>query len=339
MRSVWISRQGGPEVLQVRESPDPEPGPGQVRIRVKAAGINFADLLMRQGLYPGAPKVPFVPGYEAAGVIDRLGSPADGRREGERVVVPSNFGGYSDTLVARADEVLPIPEGKSFESAAALTVNYLTAYEAMVNLGHIKKGQSMLVHGAAGGVGTAAAQIARIFDVEVFGTASPSKHGYLKRLGVAHCIDYNTEDFEAVVRKQTRRRGVDLVLDPIGGYSFRKSYRSLAPGGKLILYGFSAAEAGGRRSLLKVAWQAFRTPRFSSFDLMMENRGVIGLHLGRMTGEKARLLAGMTQLVAWWREGRIEPQVGKAFPFTEAAEAHRYIHDRKSTGKVVLTMP
>lgn len=337
MKAVYITRAGGPQVLELRESPDPQPGPGQVRVRVKAAGVNFADILMRMGLYPGAPKPPFIPGYEAAGVVDKLGDGARNVEEGMGVVAPVNYGGYSDTLLVRADEVFPIPRGKSFQAAAALTVNYLTAYEALVEQGHLQKGRKILVHGAAGGVGIAAIQVAKIFGAEVYGTASPSKHDVLRKLGVRP-IDYNKEDFESRIKEWTNGRGVDLVLDPVGGVNFKKSYRSLAPGGKLILYGFSAAAAGPERSWLRLLWHGLRTPRFSAFDLMTANKGVIGIHLGRMTGEKDRLRPHMAQLVDWWAADKIEPVVGASFPLALARSAHEFIQDRRNVGKVVLAM-
>lgn len=342
MKAIHITRHGGPEVLELRSSPDPEPGAGHVRVRVKAAGVNFADIMMRMGLYPGAPAAPFVPGYEAAGVVDAVG-PGLPRgaalKAGDRVVVPTNFGGYADTVLAKASEVFPIPEGKSFEEAAALTVNYLTAYMALVEQGHLREGRKVLVHGAAGGVGIAAAQIAKIHGAEVFGTASAAKHAAARKEGVDHPIDYRTEDFEAVVKKATGGRGVDVVLDPIGGAHFSRSYRCLAPGGKLIVYGFSAGAPGKTRRLLSLLWHWLRTPSFSPLEMMTSNRGVIGLHLGRMTGETEALKEAMVQLVKWWTEGRIRPVVGAVYPAERAAEAHAFIQDRGNTGKVVLTFP
>lgn len=337
MKSVYITRQGGPEVLQLRESADPIPGAGEVRVKVKAVGINFADLLMRMGLYPGAPKTPFVPGYEAAGVIDQPGPGVINWRAGDRVVVPTNFGGYSDTLVAKADEIFRIPEGKSLEAGAALAVNYLTAYEALIEQGNLRKGGRVLIHSVAGGVGLAAVQVAKIFGAEIFGTASASKHDFLKKQGVHHCIDYRTQNFEKEVRSITKGAGVHVVLDPVGGASFGRSYRSLAKSGKLILYGFSAAASGPTRGLLNMAWQWLKTPSFSPFDLMMENRGVIGLHLGRMTDQKELLAAAMMQLVTWWEQGKIEPVIGATFPLELAGKAHEFIQSRQNIGKVVLT--
>ena len=337
MKSVYITRQGGPDVLQLRETPDPEPKAGQVRVRVKAVGVNFADLLMRMGLYPGAPALPFVPGYEAAGVIDKVEGGVNGWRAGDRVVVPTNFGGYTDTLIANADEIFRIPEGKSLEAGAALAVNYLTAYEALIEQGNLRKGGRVLIHSIAGGVGLAAVQIAKIFDAEIFGTASSSKHDFLKKHGVHHCIDYRTQNFETEVKTITKGAGIHVIMDPVGGASFGRSYRSLAKGGKLILYGFSAAASGPTRGLLNTAWQWLRSPSFSPFDLMMENRGVIGLHLGRMTDQKDLLQAAMTQLVSWWEQGKIDPVVGATFPLELAAKAHEFIAERRNIGKVVLT--
>lgn len=338
MQSVRISRFGGPETLELFESAAPRPGLGQVRVRVRAIGVNFADILMRMGLYPGAPALPFVPGYEAAGEIESAGQ-GSRWKPGERVIVPTNYGGYSDTLLANDDEVFAIPNGRSFEAAAALTVNYLTAYEALIGQGGLREGQSVLIHGAAGGVGVAAAQLCRILRAKALGTCSASKHEFALSQGVTRCIDARAEDFEPIVRRETGGRGVDVALDPIGGDSFRKSYRCLAPGGKLILYGFSASAPGRRRSLPKVLWQYVRTPRFSSFDLMLDNRGVIGLHLGRLAGEKPRLASAMRQLVDWWEDDRISPVVGATFPLSAAAQAHAYIQNRESVGKVVLTIP
>jgi synaptic vesicle membrane protein VAT-1 len=335
VKTVQITAQGGPDVLQVRESPDPTPGEGQIRVRVKASGINFADILMRMGLYPGAPPVPFAPGYEACGEIDELGPNVMSWKKGDKVVIPTNFGGYADTLIAKADEVFRVPAGKSCEAGAALTVNYLTAYAALVDQGHLQKGQRVLIHGAAGGVGIAAVQIAKIFGAEIYGTASASKHEVLKKEGV-HCIDYRAEDFEKVVRAKTKGQGVHVALDPVGGASFSKSYRSLAKGGKLILYGFSAAAPGEKRSMLRVGWEWLRTPSFSAFDLMMDNRGVVGLHLGRMTDQKEPLTRAMRQLVEWWEQGKIEPMVGASFPAALASKAHEYIQSRQNVGKVVL---
>lgn len=338
MKQVVIARQGGPEVLEVRESEDPQPGRGQVRVRARAVGVNFADTLMRMGMYPGAPVVPFTPGYEACGVVDAVGPEVTAWRAGDKVIVPTNFGGYADTLIAPADQIFRLPDGKTFEQGAALTVNYLTAYEALVEQGHLREGGRVLVHGAAGGVGVAASQIAKIYKAFVFGTASKSKHDFCREHGVDRPIDYRSEDFETVIRKETNGGGVHCALDPIGGHSFRKSYRSLAPTGKLLCYGFSAAATGTKRNLLTLVWHYLRTPSFSPLALMGENRGVIGIHMGRLPGEKALLSAAMQELLRWWEQGKIAPVVGATFPLEHAGKAHEYIQGRGSVGKVVLTV-
>lgn len=338
MKAVQITRNGGPEVLSVVEQKDPQPGAGQVRVRVRAVGVNFADILMRMGLYPGAPKAPFTPGYEAAGVVDAVGAGVVAWREGDRVVVPTNYGGYATALVADAGAIFRVPDGKTLEAAAALTVNYLTAYEALVEQGNLKKGRRVLVHGAAGGVGIAALQIAKVFGAEVWGTASPSKHDIVRAHGAKRAIDYHKEDFEDVVMKETKGRGVHVVLDPVGGHSFKKSYRCLAKSGKLIMYGMSSAASGQKRSLLRVAWELFRTPKFSPFDLMTSNKGVVGIHLGRMTDQQELLAEAMRELIGWWADGKIEPLVGATFPLELAGRAHEFIQQRQNVGKVVLTV-
>lgn len=337
MKTVEITRLGGPEVLSVVERPDPSPGPGQVRVRVRAAGVNFADILMRMGLYPGAPKAPFTPGYEAAGVVDAVGSGVVAWREGDRVVVPTNYGGYASALVANATDIFRVPDGKSLEAAAALTVNYLTAYEALVEQGHLRKGRRVLVHGAAGGVGIAALQIARIFGAEVWGTASASKHDVVRAQGCKRPIDYRKEDFEKVVLRETKGQGVHVALDPVGGHSFAKSYRCLAKTGRLVMYGMSSAATGEKRSMLRVLWELWRTPKFSAFDLMTSNKAVVGIHLGRMTDQKEHLAESMRELLGWWADGKIEPLVGATFPLEHAGRAHEYIQNRQNVGKVVLT--
>ncbi len=337
MKAVQITAHGGPEKLALRELPTPAPGAGQVRVRVKAIGVNFADVLMRMGLYPGAPALPFTPGYEAAGVVEDCGAGVNAWRPGDRVMAPTNYGGYCDTLVARENELFRIPDGKSFEAAAALTVNYLTAYEALVEQGHLQEGQSVLVHGAAGGVGVAALQIGRIFSARVFGTASATKHAVAREHGCTRPIDYRREDFEKVILRETNGAGVHVALDPIGGHSFRKSYRCLGKGGKLICYGMSSVAGGSKRSVLRLLWELWRTPRFGPLDLMTSNKGVIGLHLGRMTDQKETLARAMRTLLGWWEQGKLAPLVGQTFPLEHAARAHEYLQSRQSVGKVVLT--
>ncbi|HEY0037168.1 MAG TPA: medium chain dehydrogenase/reductase family protein [Longimicrobium sp.] len=336
MRQVWITRRGGPDVLQVREAPDPEPGPGEVRIRVAAAGINFADILARMGLYPDAPRLPAVVGYEVAGTVDRVGSGVTAVREGDRVGALTRFGGYSSTVVVAEGQVNRLPDDLSFEKAAAIPVNYLTAWIMLVHLGNVRAGDRVLVHAAAGGVGLAALQICRARGAEVIGTASASKHARLREMGVAHCIDYRTQDFQAEVKRITGGAGVDIALDAVGGDSFRKSFRSLAPLGRLYVFGVSSFATGERRNVVSALRGMLQTPRFHPFPLMNSNRGVHGVNLGHLWKRTDLLARMLGEIMAGVRDGTLDPVVDRVFPFDRAGEAHAYIQGRGNFGKVLL---
>ncbi len=335
MKQVFIARQGGPEVLEVREAPDPEPGAGEVRIRVHAAGVNFADIMARMGLYPDAPPLPCVVGYEVAGVIDAVGDGVSTFAKGDRVLAMTRFGGYSDTVVVPVEQALPIADDLSFEAAASIPVNYLTAWLMLVELGNVSAGHRVLVHAVAGGVGQAAVQICKWRGATVIGTASASKHARLRELGVEHTIDYRTEDFETVVRQKVGE--IDIVLDAVGGDSFAKSYRLLAPMGRLFMFGISSFAPGQKRSILSALAGLLRMPKFKPVDLMNDNRGVFGVNLGHLW-DKAEALRGMLAAI---RErvdaGDFVPVVDRTFDFDHAGDAHRFIQDRKNFGKVLLT--
>lgn len=337
MRQVWIPRHGGPEVLEVREAPDPTPGPGEVRIRVAAAGVNFADVLARMGLYPDAPPLPTVVGYEVAGVVDAVGDGAVGLREGDRVAATTRFGGYSEAVCVPAEQARAIPDALSFQAAAAIPVNYLTAWIMLVHLGNVRAGDRVLVHAAAGGVGQAALQICRWKGAEVIGTASAGKHARLKAAGAAHCIDYTRQDFEAEVKRVTGGKGVDIALDAVGGASFRKSYRCLAPLGRLYLFGVSAMAPGKRRSLLSAAKGLLEMGSFRPIPLMNDNRGVQGVNLGHLWGQRALLASCLEQIVERVADGTFVPVVDGAYSFARAADAHARLQDRGNFGKVLLT--
>ena len=262
MRQVIIPRFGGPDVFETREVPDPTPGDGEIRIRVRAAGVNFADILARLGLYPDAPKPPMVVGYEVAGHIDAMGRSVVGFSDGDRVVALTRFGGYADAVVVPAAQAFACPDDLSDAEAAAVPVNYLTASLALYRMAALGIGETVLVHNAGGGVGIAATQLARLRRATVIGTASAFKHDALRSFGVDHAIDYRVADVPEEVKKLTHGRGVDVILDPIGGRSFMASYQMLAPLGRLVVFGLSAAAPGQRRN----AWRAFHawmsTPRF-----------------------------------------------------------------------------
>lgn len=337
MRQVWIQSIGRPEVLSVKEAPDPTVKDGEIRVRVKAAGINFADILARMGLYPDAPKIPCVVGYEVSGVVDEVGKGVDGFSEGDRVVCFTKFGGYSDVLCVPALQAKLLPESLSFESGAAIPVNYLTAWMMLVYLGNVHKGETVLVHAAAGGVGQAAIQICKHFGANIIGTASEPKHARLKEMGVSHCIDYRTENFEKRVRELTKNEGVQIVLDAVGGKSFPKSYRCLSHLGRLFMFGVSSFAPGSKRSLIAAASGFMSLPKFKPIPMMNENRGVFGFNLGHLWHKSELIKEILTEVVDLAAAGTFNPTVDKCFPMEEAAAAHQYIQDRKNFGKVLLT--
>jgi len=338
MRQVWITRSGAPGVLQVREAADPTPSAGQLRIRVEASGVNFADVMGRLGVYPDLPPLPVVPGYEVAGRVDAVGEGVDGSWVGKDVLSLTRFGGYSDVVCVPAIQVVERPQGLSATEAAAIPVNYLTAYQLVVVMGGLRRGETVLIHSAGGGVGIAATQLAVHLGARVFGTASIGKHAFLKELGVSECIDYRTEDFEERVRELTGGRGVELVLDAVGGDSFKKSYRSLSATGRLGMFGFSAAVSGTERSLWSYVKGAAQMPwfQFNPVALMNENKGAFGVNVGHLWNEQERVLGWLEALMELQSEGVVKPRVDSVFSFADAAEAHRRLQDRKNIGKVIL---
>ncbi len=336
MRQVWITKRGGPEVLQVREAADPAPKEGEVRIRVAAAGVNFADVLARMGLYPDAPPLPTVVGYEVAGTVDAVGAGVAGFREGDRVGALTRFGGYADVVCVPVAQAFPLPAALSFEKAGTVPVNYLTAWIMLVHLGCVRAGDRVLVHAVAGGVGQAAVQICRWRGAEVVGTASAGKHARLREMGVAHCIDYRTQDFEAEVRRLYGKGGVDVALDAVGGESFKKSYRCLGPLGRLYIFGVSSFAPGRRRSVVAALRGLASMPRFSPIDMMNRNRGVHGVNLGHLWHRTELLNQMLGEIMALVADGAFDPVVDQVFPLDRAGDAHARLQDRQNFGKVLL---
>ena len=336
MRQAVIPRYGAADVFEMREGPDPTPREGEVRIRVRAAGINFADILARIGLYPDAPKPPIVVGYEVAGVVDATGPGVSHPLEGDRVVALTRFGGYSDVVVVPAWQAFRFPDRLSDAEAAAVPVTYLTAAIALYKMAAVTAGEIVLVHNAGGGVGIAATQLARLRRATVIGTASAAKHHALRRFGVEHAIDYRTASVEEEVKRFTRGRGVDVILDPIGGASFGASYRMLAPLGRLVMLGISSM-SGEKRNAWRVlrSWWAMKA--FDPLSLINRNRGVFGLNVGHLWDERRQLQPLMDYLMTELSAGRLEPIVARTFPLERAGDAHRFIQSRANIGKVVLT--
>jgi len=336
MRQIVTTRNGGVEVLEVQNAPDPKPAPGEVVIAVRAAGLNFADILARQGLYPDGPKKPCVMGYEVAGVVEEIGEGVDRDLVGKPVFAMTRFRGQVEKVAVRANQVFEKPEALSFEQTAAIPVNYLTAYALLVVMGGLRKSESVLIHNAGGGVGLAALDIAKNIGATIYGTASPGKHEFLRQRGLDHPIDYRNQDWLPVLKELTNGRGVELVTDPIGGAHWKKSYAALRTTGRLGMFGVSTASANGLKGKLKLIKAALQMPRFHPLGLLNKNRGVFGLNLGHMWHEPDKIAEWLQAIMAGVSEGWIRPYVDKAFPFEQAGEAHSYMESRKNLGKVVL---
>ena len=336
MRQIVTTTTGDIDVLKVQQKPDPTLRDDQVLIRVRAAGLNFADILSRQGLYPDSPPKPCVMGYEVAGVVEAVGKDVNSSFEGKSVAAMTRFGGQSDLVAVKATQIFEKPAKLTFEQAAAIPVNYLTAYALLVVMGSLHAGESVLIHNAGGGVGLAAIDIAKKIGAETYGTASPGKHQFLAERGLDHAIDYRKQDWLPVLKDMTNGRGVDLVIDPIGGAHWKKSYAALRATGRLGMFGISTVSANGLAGKLNMLKAAIQTPRFHPFALLNKNRGVFGLNLGHMWHEPEKVAVWMRDILRGVEEGWVNPYVDRAFSFEEAGAAHRYLEERKNIGKVVL---
>lgn len=333
MRAVVITRRGGPEVLKVEERPSPDPGPGQVLIEVAAAGVNFADTMARVGMYEEAPPLPCVVGYEVAGTVKAHGEGvgASAVPIGTRVMAGTRFGGYSEEVVVGTNDLLPLPDGMSFEEGAAIPVSYGTAWAGLIGFASLKAGERVLIQAAAGGVGIAATQIAKDAGAMLWGTASPGKHDAIRKQGIDHPLDYTSDGWEKGLP------GMDVVMDAVGGKSFRRSYDLLRPGGRLVAYGASSVMAGERRNMIKAMPKALRMVRgFSLLDQMASSRSVIGLNMLRLWEDRGTLAPWIEPVADLLARGVVRPVVSDVVPFDNAPEAHRILGERRNVGKVVL---
>jgi NADPH:quinone reductase-like Zn-dependent oxidoreductase len=330
VQAVVITKHGGPGVLQVQERPDAPLAPGAVRIDVAAAGVNFADVMARMGLYADAPKPPCVIGYEVAGTILEVGDGVHGQTPGQRVLAGTKFGGYASQVVVPATDVVALPDQLTFEQGAAIPVNYTTAWAGLIGYGNLQPQERVLIHSAGGGVGIAATQIAKRFGGEVYGTASPGKHERISELGVDHPLDYTKPGWENGLPK------FDLILDAIGGKSFRASYSMLRPGGRLVAFGASAVVSGQRRNIVTALRTVARMPRFNMLKQMSESKAVIGLNMLSLWKDRETLEPWVAPLRALLADGTVKPVVAGDFSFKDAGAAHTMITERRNVGKVVL---
>ncbi|MEQ9547418.1 MAG: medium chain dehydrogenase/reductase family protein [Marinobacter sp.] len=337
MKRVTIPKAGASSVLTFEECPDLHAGPGEMRIAVKASGINFADIMARQGLYQDAPAFPFTAGYEVSGIVDSVGDGVDPQWFGKPVLALSRFGGHATQVVVAADQVFEKPDTFSFEEGAAIPVNYLTAWQAIVVCGALQPEDTVLIHNAGGGVGLAALDIAQHIGATTIGTASPGKHDYLKSRGLNHVIDYRNDDWFEELMSLTDGKGAELILDPLGGESWRKSYNALRSTGRLAMFGISAASGNGVTRKLALAKTALMMPFFHPISLMNQNKSVFGINMGRLWHEPEKIRVWMNKIMTGAEQGWIKPTIARSFHFEDAARAHDYIEGRANIGKVVLT--
>ncbi|MFC7204078.1 zinc-binding alcohol dehydrogenase family protein [Haloferax namakaokahaiae] len=320
MRTVVVPEYGSSDALDVRDADVPEPAPGEVRIAVEAAGINFADIMQRRGHYRNGPEPTYTPGLEAAGTIDAVGEGVE-REVGERVVALTGGGAYAEYVTAPATALFDVPESMSSAEAAGFPVQFLTAYNCLHGWGELEAGERVLIHAAAGGVGTAAVQLASLADAETYGTASTeAKISLALDLGLDHGIQYTETDFRDVIAAETED-GVDLVLDGVGGQTFDRSLDALADFGRIVTYGAASGDVA----------------KADTTRLLFENKSVVGFHLGNaMQKRPESVLRAVPELSKLLADGELEVVVGETFALEDAAEAHQYVEDRKSVGKVVL---
>lgn len=335
---VVITAAGGPERLRTRTSRLAPPGVGEVQVEVLAAGINFADILARQGLYPDAPPLPCVVGYEFSGTVRAVGATTDDALVGQEVFGLTRFGGYSSGLNVPAEQVFAKPQHLTHAEAASLPVSYATAWQLLVVQGGLRAGETVLIQNAGSGVGLAALDVARHVGARTIGTASAPKHAFLAERGLDDAVDYRTGDWVREVRDLTDGRGVELVIDPMGGESFRKSRAVLRPTGRLGMFGISAVSSNqGLRGKLRLAKTAALMPVFHPVPLMNDNHGAFGVNLGHMWGEVEKIRGWLEEITGGIEAGWVRPHVDSTYTFAHAPDAHAHIEARRSLGKVVLT--
>ncbi|MDO8431545.1 MAG: quinone oxidoreductase [Candidatus Binatus sp.] len=321
MKAIVFDKIGGPEVMKIADVPRPEVKPGTVLLRVRAAGINFADTLFRQGQYLMQPQLPDTPGLECAGEIEAIGAGVTNLKAGQRVAALGSKM-YAEYALAPAAQVIPIPDSTSFAEGAAFPIQVLTAWHMLHTSHRTGPGQTVLVHSAAGGVGIVAVQIAKAAGARVIGTvSSDSKFALVKEYGADDVINYSTHDFAAEANRLTGGRGVDLILDAVGATTLEKGLTCLAPFGHLILYG----RAGGPPEPLNL------------FKLFEKSIKVSGFVLYTVTAVPEVMRRGIEESFKLMASGKLKLVVGKSFPLAEAAEAHRFMESRQSTGKLILT--
>tara|TARA_B110000008_G_C16952822_1_gene557017 strand:- start:269 stop:1291 length:1023 start_codon:yes stop_codon:yes gene_type:complete len=335
MERIVYTRIGGPDSIEIINEKLEQAVENEVKVRVYRAGINFADLMMRQGLYGSNPEFPFTPGYEVSGIITEMGDDVENLKIGDRVIAMTGFGGYAEEVIVSSNRIIPMPNNMSFDQAAAMPVTYGTAYHMLVHLGGIKDGDSILIHHAAGGVGTAAAQICKSFGAKIIiGTASKSKKEFVESMGM-YFVDRDSEDFVKVCKKLTNGKGVHQAIDPVAGKHLMKSYNSLRNGGKLHCFGASSAVPKEKRSMMAALRMMINTPKFNPIKMMNSNKAIFGVHMGRMDDEEV-FRSHLKELGMLLKNGEIDPIIDSVWRFEDVSKAQKHMHQRKNKGKVLL---
>ena len=337
MKAAFVTQYGGPEVLEIRETPVPVPAPKDLLVRVRAIGLNFADIFGRFGVYPGTPKPPFIPGLEFSGTVEAVGPDVLHFRPGERVMGYCRLGSHAEYVLVNENYATIVPDAMSYEEGASFLATGLSAYHGIVRLATLSPGEKILIHAAAGGVGLASVQIARDLGAEVFATAgSEEKVSFARSYGAHHVINYMQYDFAEEVLRLSGKYGVDVVMDSVGGEVFKKSWQLLAQMGRYVLFGVSAVTGKGPLSRLKAASvYTMMRPIFPP-SLMGANKGIFGFNLGTLTGKEKYFREAGIELLRFYRRGVLKPVIGRIFPFEEIVEAHRFLQTRQSVGKVVV---
>lgn len=336
MRAVVLSSHGGPEVLVPRDLPDPEPGPGEIRVAVETIGLNYAEVLSRKGLYGWAPELPYVLGMEAAGRVDRVGGGVTHVGIGDVVLVGRQSGAYAEYVVQAADRVLPAPSGFSMEECAAFAVNYATAWVALVKMARSRPDDRILVTAAAGGVGTAAVQIARGLGCTVFASASTAeKLEVARERGADELVEYGTPGFAARLRDAVGSQGVDVVLETVGGDVFKACDSVLAPFGRIVVAGYAGLDYTLWNPLSW--WRAWRgVPRMPLESMYRRSTGLLSTHLGYLIADAGLMRRMWHEITGFVSDHAIRPVVGHVLMLDDVAEAHRLMESRASVGKIVL---
>ncbi|XP_071967885.1 synaptic vesicle membrane protein VAT-1 homolog [Engystomops pustulosus] len=336
-KSLVLSGHGGYDKVKLQtKKGQPKPKAGELLIRVRACGLNFSDLLARQGVSDRLPSMPVSLGMECAGIVEELGEGVTERQVGDKVMVFSRYGLWQELVTVPANRTYVMPEGMSFEEGAGLLVNYITAYMVLLDFGNLKPKQSILVHMAAGGVGTAVVQLSKtVKDVTIFGTASGAKHEALKENGVTHPIDYRTTDYVEEVRKISPK-GVDIVLDPLGGSDTSKGYSLLKPMGKLVIYGAANLLTGQKKNIMALAKSWWNQFSINAMQLIGSNKAVCGFLLGRLDEETEMLTDIVAMLLDLYKQGKIKPKIDSVYPFEQVGDAMRQMQEKKNIGKIIL---